>query len=71
MSIVGPRPLLPEYNSRYTEIQAKRLYVKPGLTGLAQISGRNELLDKKSNLMSNMLIRNRFGWISRSYFKLP
>ena len=43
MSIVGPRPLLPEYNSRYTEIQAKRLYVKPGLTGLAQISGRNEL----------------------------
>ena len=43
MSLVGPRPLLREYDSRYTETQATRLHVKPGLTGLAQISGRNEL----------------------------
>ena len=43
MSLVGPRPLLREYDSSYTETQATRLHVKPGLTGLAQISGRNEL----------------------------
>lgn len=43
MSIVGPRPLLLEYNDRYDEEQALRLRVRPGLTGLAQVSGRNAL----------------------------
>lgn len=43
MSFVGPRPLLPEYLPYYSKEQAKRHDVKPGLTGLAQISGRNEL----------------------------
>ena len=43
MSLVGPRPLLPEYDARYSAEQSRRLLVKPGLTGLAQVTGRNEL----------------------------
>lgn len=41
MSLVGPRPLLPQYNERYSPEQARRLTVRPGLTGWAQINGRN------------------------------
>jgi len=43
MSIVGPRPLYVSQMSEWNEQQKKRLLVKPGLTGLAQISGRGEL----------------------------
>ena len=43
MSFVGPRPLLMEYFTRYTQYQSQRLLVKPGLTGLAQIKGFNQL----------------------------
>lgn len=41
MSVVGPRPLLMQYLDRYTPEQARRHEVRPGLTGLAQVSGRN------------------------------
>jgi lipopolysaccharide/colanic/teichoic acid biosynthesis glycosyltransferase len=43
MNFIGPRPLLPEYIPLYSERQSKRHLVKPGLTGLAQVQGRNDI----------------------------
>ena len=51
LSLVGPRPLLMEYLPLYTENQAKRHHVRPGITGWAQINGRNAITwEEKFNL---------------------
>ena len=68
MSLVGPRPLPIKYLPRFDSFQKKRLNVKPGITGLAQINGRNniswekrfeydiEYIDKKTALLDIKII---------------
>jgi len=59
MSFVGPRPLLPEYLPLYDARQAKRHDVRPGLTGWAQINGRNALDWKDRFEMDVWYVENR------------
>ena len=61
MSLVGPRPLLMKYLSRYNSVQAKRHDVKPGITGWAQVNGRNAISwEEKFNLDIEYLEKQAF-----------
>ena len=73
MSIVGPRPLLPEYDSLYSPKHRRRLDVLPGITGYAAVMGRRQLFSKRfdldvyyvdnaSFLFDNMIILKTF-WV--------
>lgn len=58
MSLVGPRPLLLDYNELYSEEQKVRLQVKPGLTGWAQVNGRNTLSWEKRFELDKWYVEN-------------
>jgi len=63
MSIVGPRPLLMQYLDRYTPEQARRHDVKPGLTGWAQINGRNAVSWEEKFKLDVWYVDNRSLWL--------
>jgi len=63
MSLVGPRPLLMDYLSLYSERQSRRHEVRPGLTGLAQSSGRNDLDWDDRFEMDVQYVENQSLWL--------
>lgn len=63
MRLVGPRPLLPEYLPLYSKNQLKRHQVKPGITGWAQINGRNLLTWKEKFELDVWYVENRSFWL--------
>ncbi|WP_095497558.1 sugar transferase [Paraferrimonas haliotis] len=63
MSLVGPRPLLEKYLPLYNEKQAKRHNVRPGITGWAQINGRNGISWEEKFELDVWYVENRTFWL--------
>ena len=70
MSFVGPRPLLKEYLDLYSDIEIQRHLVKPGLTGLAQINGRNNISWKKKFEYDILYVNNVSFFLDLKIFLL-
>lgn len=63
MSLVGPRPLLMQYLDRYTPEQARRHEVKPGITGWAQVNGRNAITWEEKFKLDVWYVDNQSLWL--------
>jgi lipopolysaccharide/colanic/teichoic acid biosynthesis glycosyltransferase len=63
MSLVGPRPLLMEYLPLYSHEQARRHEVRPGITGWAQVNGRNSISWEEKFRLDVWYVNNRSFWL--------
>jgi len=63
MSLVGPRPLLMQYLPRYTPVQARRHEAKPGITGWAQVNGRNAITWEEKFKLDVWYVDNWSLWL--------
>lgn len=75
MSVVGPRPLMMSYLSRYNATQRRRMEVRPGVTGWAQINGRNAISWEEKFALDVWYVDNQSMWLDvkiifRTFFKV-
>ncbi|HAZ66482.1 MAG TPA: sugar transferase [Opitutae bacterium] len=75
MSVVGPRPLMMSYLARYNDVQRRRMEVRPGVTGWAQINGRNAISWEEKFALDVWYVDNQSMWLDvkiifRTFFKV-